>query len=510
MSTANVPGPPAPKAKPPSRRELAREKRALEEKKKHELAIQRQRKRMRRADMEFLPAALEILETPASPVRLWLMFLIIALATAALAWSYIGRVDIVAIAQGKVQAVGRTKVIQPLETGKIKTLNVENGRHVRAGEVLVRLDPSVTEAEEATLSATLHAYEAEVLRRHAAIGVVSKRQLVPPKIAWGKDIPATIAQREQRVLENDLGQLSATIESLNAVVRDKTAEQARLQATVASEERLVAVLEERVKMRSTLLEKSAGSKASVIDAREGLETQRTYLANLRGQAAETAAAVDVARRDIEKSYRTFLAENSQKLADAERQAEDARRRLEKARIMTSHTVLASPIAGVVQGLTITTVGQVVQTGEQIMEIVPQDKGLEVECYLPNQDIGFVKPGQAAVVKFDAFPFTRYGTIDATVMRVAKDAIPQPEASQREENPNRQSSQSAFGGAQRTQNLVFPVTLKLAKSDMEVDGRPVPLVPGMAATAEVKTGSRRILEYIFSPITEVASGALKER
>ena len=145
-----------------------------------------------------------------------------------------------------------------------------------------------------------------------------------------------------------------------------------------------------------------------------------------------------------------------------------------------------------------------------MEIVPSDVGLEIECYLPNRDIGFVKAGQPAVVKVESFPFTDYGSIDAHVVSIARDAIPQIEAEQREENPAHPSAGAMFGGAQRTQNLVFPVTLKLDAASVMVEGAPVPLTSGMAVTVEVKTGSRRILSYVFSPLVDTISTAMKER
>jgi hemolysin D len=172
--------------------------------------------------------------------------------------------------------------------------------------------------------------------------------------------------------------------------------------------------------------------------------------------------------------------------------------------------LLSPIGGTVQGSVITTVGQVVTSGEEIMRIVPQDAELEIECYLPNKDIGFVKEGQQAVVKIESFPYTRYGTIGARVLRVARDAIPEPDADQTEGDAARPTRSGTAAGGQRTQNLVFQVTLKPDQTSIDVDGASIPLGAGMAVSAEIRTGSRRILEYIFSPLVQVASEAMKER
>ena len=185
-------------------------------------------------------------------------------------------------------------------------------------------------------------------------------------------------------------------------------------------------------------------------------------------------------------------------------------KLAKARIKTAEMTLRSPIDGTVSGLAVSSLGQVVAVGEQVMQIVPQDARLEIECYLPNGDIGFVRKDQKAVVKIESFPFTDYGTIDAAVERVAHDAIPQPDADQREQNPAAAAKDTMFGGAQRTQNLVFPVTLTMDRATIRSDGTDVPLVPGMAVTVEIKTGTRRILSYLFSPILQVTTTALRER
>ena len=172
--------------------------------------------------------------------------------------------------------------------------------------------------------------------------------------------------------------------------------------------------------------------------------------------------------------------------------------------------LQSPIEGVVQALSLTTVGQIVSSGEELMRVVPADALLEIECYLPNKDIGFVREGQEAIIKIDSFPFTRYGTITARVTRVARDAIPEPDAAQQEANPTRAARSGTQAGGQRTQNLVFPVTLQPESRTINVDGILVPLGAGMAVTAEIRTGDRRILEYVFSPLTQIASEAMRER
>jgi hemolysin D len=173
-------------------------------------------------------------------------------------------------------------------------------------------------------------------------------------------------------------------------------------------------------------------------------------------------------------------------------------------------VIKSPISGIVQSSIITTVGQVVSPGEELMRIVPDEGELEVESYLANEDVAFVKPGQTAVLKVTSVPFTRYGTIEAVVTRVAHDAIPEPDATQTEQDPAKPRQSPLRAGGDRVQNLVYAVTLKPLQTSIDVDGTPVFLQPGMEVTSEIRTGSRSIISYLFSPLAQVKAEALRER
>ena len=476
---------------------------------KHLSPLGQERLRMNPRDREFLPAALEILETPPSPVRMAMILTICGCAVAAIAWSFIGRVDIVAIAQGKIQSAGRVKLVQPLETGKVRASRVQNGDHVNAGDVVVELEDGEARAEIGGLVVALAASRAEALRRAAAIAAAKSPAFAPPAIAWPDDIPANVRAREERVLAGDLAQLSAALASLAAQRGQKAAEQARLAQTIASQQLQLAIGGERVDLRQALEREKLGSKLNRLDAQENLQQERTTLAQQKGQLAEAIAASLVMERDAAKTVETFIAENSQKLADAERQAEESAQRLAKARAHGGNMILRAPVAGVIQGLTVTSVGQVVMAGEELMRVVPDSGGFEIECYLPNKDIGFVAVGQEAVVKIDSFPFTRYGALTAKVSRVGADAIPEPDAAQRESDPAKSTRSSFIGGAERTQNLYFPITLT-PEGGTAGDGASLPISNGMSVTVEIKTGDRRIIDYIFSPVVEVGSRALKER
>ncbi len=467
--------------------------------------------RKARSDREFLPAALSILETPPSPVKVWLIWAICSLFAFVIAWSYFGRIDIIAVAQGKIQPTGRVKTIQPVEGGKVVAIRAENGRHIGAGEVLVELDAAEAGADYTDALTALQGYRAERLRRTTALAAVQGGSVnTEAGIDWPEDIPPPKRVREELVLLGDLRQLAVGVKSLEAQLAQKKAEQKRLTETIVAQQILIATLQERVTMRSTLQATQSGTKSAVIDAQETLQIQETALATQKGQLAESLAAADVLAQERQKTIETFKADNGQKLAEAERQMDDYAQKAAKTGAKLDHMTIKSPIAGVVIGLSVTTLNQVVNPSEEIMRIVPDGSELEIEAYVENKDIGFVEAGQPAIVKIESFPFTRYGVLGATVVRVAHDAIPEPDAQTVEGNPAKTNKSSYFGGAQRTQNLVFPVTLKPARTVMTIDGQSVPLTPGMAVSVEIATGSRRILEYVFSPLVETASQAMQER
>ena len=382
---------------------------------------------------------------------------------------------------------------------------------MKAGDVLIELDRSAAEADVKAARADLASARAEILRRKTALSAARGRELdPPPKIDWPGDVASDLREREDGVLAADLGQLAATVASFDAERAQKTAERDKLSETIATQRSLVATLQERVDMRAKLLEDKAGAKAAVIDATETLQYQITQEAKQEEDLASLAAGLDVIARDCEKAVQSFVSDDAEKLSDAERRVEDVEQRLAKAEAAVDHMTLRAPIAGRVQSSIITNVGQVVAGGQEIMRVVPEHSGLEIEAYVLNRDIGFVSVGQEAVVKVESFPFVRYGAIYARVASVAKDAIPEPDAAAIEGDPARVSNAAGFAGAERTQNLVFPIVLKPDAATIAVDGVDEPLSSGMAVTVELKTGARRMLEYLFAPLVEVASRAMRER
>ena len=460
---------------------------------------------------EFLPAHLEILETPASPKMSFMLWTLCGMLTAAIAWSSIAKIDIYAEAQGRIQPSGRSKVVQPLDVGRVAEIAVSNGSKVKAGDLLLALDATQSEADRSAASAELQSLHAEIARRTTEIFAV-QGGLPTAAIIYPADVSEVDRRRDDAVFQAEMSQYQAQIESLQAQLAEKTARSQRLVDSSAARERVIASMTERLTMKQTLEARQSGSHAAVLDAGQLVENEQRNLADDRGQMLENDAAAVSLRRRLDQAKRDFLATQNQKLSDAQRKRDDVEQTFVKATDKAQHARIVAPIDGTVQQIAVTTVGQVVTSGQPLMVIVPSSGALEVMALVQNQDIGFIKPDQEVVLKVEAFPFSHYGTLKGTVKRISNEAVDSQEATASSDASTlaRPINGSALTGSQKVQNLVYPVTVQLDQTSINADGKDVPLMPGMMVTAEVQTGSRRVIQYLLAPIWEASSQAAHER
>ncbi|MBZ9739935.1 MULTISPECIES: HlyD family type I secretion periplasmic adaptor subunit [unclassified Mesorhizobium] len=488
---------------------------------------------IRGRDLQFLPAALEILETPTPPVATTFMMTICAFAAAAILWSFIGHLDVDAVAPGKIEALGHAKVVEAIDPGKLAFIHVEPGSNVHSGDLLVEFDPAESRAELDAAQSELYAAQAEIVRRRFAIGQVQglavKLQadsdqtapaaaLVPiiqtsADVGWTAPIPSETRQREQAVLQADFAVLASTLESLDKQSMGRHASLTRLHMSIAHENDLIETLSQAAAMRQESVVREVDSKINLYDAQAELEKSQSQLASDTGQLAEGQAALDETSSDKRKAVEQFLADYAGKLADAEKHGDDEAQAVNKAEAQLAHTRLTAPVDGIVQDLAATTIGQVFTTGQQIMTIAPAKPSLQVEALVPNTDIGFLKLGQGAVIKVDAFPFTRFGTVRGHIVRIAAGAVEEQEAKRQLADAvaaANEATSSAGVSPGSAPSFVFPITIALDQNSIAVDGADIPLASGMSVVAEVRTGERRIIDYLVSPLSKISSEAFKER
>ena len=228
---------------------------------------------------------------------------------------------------------------------------------------------------------------------------------------------------------------------------------------------------------------------------------------------ETEAAIQSLEKRSSLARYEFLADQNQKLSEAARKRDRLSQERIKLENKRKHMTLRAPIDGTIQQLAITTLGQVVSGGQALMTVVPTGNPLEIEAMVLNSDIGFVTTGQEAVVKVDAFPFTRFGTLKGRVNKVSREAVDTREASGLADSTavtrpqGMQAQNSAFSPAQ---TLVFPINVALEKTTIDVEQGAISLQPGMAVTVEIKTGERRAIDYLLSPLREIISSTAHER
>ena len=494
-------------------------------------------------DREFLPAALEILETPPPPLPIALIATISAFAVAALIWSYFGRLDVHATAPGKIEPVGYAKVIEPLDPGKIAAIHVAKGQTVKAGDLLLELDPAEANADAMSARDALSASTAEVARRRFAIDAVRAAEVegqgardrldarskdetpaadsgpvenlagqAELKVAWDGAVPEQFRLRQEAVLRADLGQLSDALKALDRQMAEKLATQKRLNMSIAFQNTLMDTLNQRVSTRQQAIDLNVGTKIDLYNAKEELEKSQASLASDQGQLIETDAAISSVRSEKAKTVSQFIADNENKLAEAARKADEAREALAKADARLARTRLYAPTDGIVQQMAVTTVGQVVTTGQQLIALTPTGGKLQVEALVANLDIGFVKPGQDAVIKVDAFPFTRFGALHGKVVNIASAAIAEQDAKRALANATASANAAAEPPTApgQPESFVFPVIVSLDETAMKIDNATIPLTPGMTVTVEIRTDSRRVIDYLLSPLAKIGSEALRER
>lgn len=455
---------------------------------------------------DFLPVALQIVYTPPEPWRRVLAYLVCGLITGAILWSIFGYLRLFAIASGELAARGGSQVVEPLEVGQVSAVPVHNGSHVDKGSIVLQLDPTAARAAKTIVEAKLASARAEAIRHTAAAslgrpGVIDKGA----PLAWSSDIPADVRAREESVLHADLAQLAAAIADLQAKLKTEQATRDKLVANIGAQKTLIDSRTKRTAMHETLAKQGWDSRAMVLQSLEPLRQDQVNLTNYEGALEEAKAAIPVIENQMAQARESFVADNVDAAATAERQVTELVEHLKKADLALANLALRAPVAGAVQGLAVTNIGQSVKTGEKLMQIVPDGAPLEIQAYVLNADIAFVRAGQPAIIKIDTFPYTRYGTIEGRVTRVGADAITGKYAALQQKDdattPSK-GSLSVTGAAQQMNDLVFPVTVAPAKSSIEIDGRDVPLTAGMSVVVEIETRRERAIKYILYPLTRV--------
>ncbi len=440
--------------------------------------------RRRGQEMEFLPEALEIVETPPSPIGRLVIWVIMLAFVLAVIWSIWGRIDIVATAQGKVVLSGQTKTVESPETGLVRAIHVKNGDKVKAGDILLELDQTISTADtdavkNELLQAQTRAQVARGVLRYLDTGQV--RFDAPPGIS---EAVALVSQQQL------LARIGAYREERMVFAEEKLRTESNrsgIRQEIAKLSETLPLLKRRQASFKQLAAEGLAPKLDALRLEEEVITRERDLRIAKERLAEITASVAAADRRSLLLKQQLKRDALGELAEAEALKADREEAEKKAIVRNAWQTIKAPASGTVLGLQVFTLGEVVEPGAPLMMIAPTGEDLIVEAMILNKDIGFVREGDDVSVKLEAYPFTRYGLVEGTLDIISADAI-----------------------ADERVGLVFPARVTLKQSYVGEGVYKRELQAGMNATAEIKTGDRPIIDFILSPIAKASKEAARER
>ena len=443
---------------------------------------------------DFSPPLLRIQEKPPAPLAGWMLRLLLALLTGLLLWTVFGRLDIVAVADGKLVPSSYLKIVQPAEQGIVKEILVTEGEAVKERQVLIRMDPALTTADVKSMQAEYH-YKQIALRRIDA-------QMGGARLSRAKDDPADLYPQVEaqyvanvRAYENALAQERSLLEKARHDL-------AGAQATKAKLEQVLPHYVEQEKAFEKLGRDGFAGRLMVTDKqRERIEKEqdlRTQESTIRSnQALIEQSESKIAQ--ITADYRRQLQTERVEVAA---QFEKARQELAKHEHRFGLLELRAPQPGVVKDLATHTIGTVAAPGTILMTLVPENDDMLAEVWVSNQDVGFVRPGQDVKLKLAAFQFQKYGMIEGRVRQVSADATEAP-------SPNTRSD--ALTGRDRPMGpLAYRALVDLKSQTLATDRERYRVSSGMQVAGEIHLGTRSILEYLLSPVQKAWHEAARER
>lgn len=438
-------------------------------------------------EVHFLPAALALQEAPVHPAPRIIQWTIMAFAALALLWACVGEIDVVATATGKIVPSGKSKVIQPSEVAVVKAIHVYDGQTVKAGELLVELDTQITGADVQRLKTDLLAAQIDSARASSLLDAIEENREPAslatriPQVAESQQLSAQTWLRGQYL------ELQSALQQSDAEIAQRTAEIQAARAWVAKLQESLPIARQLAADYKRLLDKAYIAKHAYLEKEQQRLNQERELAVQQARVLELQAA----RQQAESRRQSVLAQTRRAMLDllheSQQRAAGLQQELSKAEQRNRLMHLTAPVDGTVQQLAIHTAGGVVTEAQPLMVIVPSNQPVEVEALLENKDIGFVRPGQEVEVKVDTFTFTKYGVVHGTVQSISEDAI----------------EDERLG-------LVYSTRIQLRENSILVGSQQVPLSPGMAIRAEVKTDKRKVIDYFLSPLQQYVDESLAER
>jgi hemolysin D len=429
-------------------------------------------------EAQFLPATLSLQTAPVSPAGRLVAKILLGLLLVLLLWAILGKMDIIVNGQGKIIAGGYTKTIAAVEVAKVTGLYVEEGQLVKAGQLLIELDSQAPQAEQNKAEGDRQLALLQMERAKALLQALKNN--IAPSLAPIEGVDTQYYQAQAAHLQDSWADY---ISKRNRILSQIN----RFGKALPLATRRAQDYEKLSKDHDVSVHAYLEKEQARIDLQGQLDDAKTQLTTLIAEIAKTA------QDDLYQATRIWSGA-----------VQDAR----KAQAHAEQLKIVAPVDGVVQQLNVHTVGGVVPAAQPLMLIVPIQHTVELEAYVENKDIGFMHEGQSAQVKIDAYDYSKFGTILATVSHVSRDAVDFSG-----NGTGQLASKDGDGkkeGASGAKGLMYAVKVSLHSPTLMVDGKAMPVTPGMSASVEIKTGERRIISYVLSPLITHAHEALSER
>lgn len=442
--------------------------------------------------LDFAPGLLAIQESPPAKLPRTVLYCVVALFAILLAWASFGKLDIVASAEGRLVPQTYVKIVQPAEAGIVQEILVREGQSVEAGQILMRMDAKLTEADARTIRNEYELKRLQLRRIDAELAGL-------PMYTEAADSPEIFAQVASQYAAHRQAYQDAVAQEQALLAKTRHDLQAaeelarKLRETVPTYRKSAAAFEKLGKegfLNPLAVEEKQRDR---IEKEQDLRAQEATVASLKA----TIAASEKKLAQITSNYR---AELQNERVETESQFRKLHDELEKIEHKAGLLLLRAPQRGVIKDLATHTVGTVVSPGSVLMSLVPHDEPLQAEVYVKNEDVGFVHRDQRVKLKLSAYPFQKYGMIDGTVIHVGPDAADQTGS------PGKSGGDPSEGAP----GLRYKALVRLDAQHLETDGNRLRLSPGMQVIAEIHQGRRTVMEYLLSPVQKAWQEAGRER
>ncbi len=443
--------------------------------------------------LDFSAPLLRIQNSPPPPFAGWLLKTLLIFFGCLLAWAAFGRLDIVAVATGKLVPQSYLRIVQPLEQGIVKEILVREGERVAAGQVLMRMDPSLTNADRRVVNNEMKLKHLQLRRIDAEMSGAAITRLTGDDPGLRAQVEAQHRARRQ-AHEDAVDTEKATLDKAQQDLRAAQEIESKLKKTVPMYKETADGWTQLAK------EGFAGKLLAQERVRQYIESEQDLKAQTRNVASLQAAITQAEKRlaQITSNYRQQLQLDRIETAT---QAHKLEEELGKQDHRQGLMELRAPQAGIVKDLATHTVGTVAAPGTILMTLVPAGEPLVAEVWVSNDDVGFVHKGQRAKLKLSPFQFQKYGMLEGSVRHISADAS---------ENQSSAATSVEIGRNKSAMPLTYKTIVEIGTQELVAQGVKYPLAPGMQVAAEIHLGTRTVLEYLLSPVTRAFHEAGRER